>query len=1030
MIDDTALFNLRATMSTNGSDSLMLSDFLSRRDRDPATEVDSMIHYRRYQWGTDPRPSAVQAVMKKIISDSIPHIEAHLKAVLDANASIAFPRNLIDDAGSADTYEIDTTEILVMQSFLLGVKAVLVVLSTYDLDMTDTPKDIPDTITWDKFRADNPTILRKSDNWETAWSALLDADTKVTQAIAALRSEKDAQDSDFFQIAAGDSHEDRFVTDTDLTKTEIWLADTIADIIAGDSITSDTVKAYAEIGGMSVVPKTLFADPPDRSDFNNLMIEGYRGRGLVEWNDYWYWSSDPTLGGILPGMTLNKMYLFTHEPDTYFVVNADRDIDLNSLFQNWNHVPEKIDIKFDVAATVNVIRRPTSSDTRLWSISLTSDSYPQHALLLFDDVPDFRSWETFKIRRFGDFQGPRLRIVPWRSSDGVPNDAGSWSWYFSWYWSSVTVRNSWTNYAADTVQMFVEANGNYQFDSFATSTIKQVSPDTTLVVGAATQLGWFTAGAPAEGSDSTYIYGYPTWLTGETGTALWSDFTAYVYKLKVYPDTVFGYFSSDWEALPGVTVTFTISDYPHGATGYSLNTSETVTNQYGQASTRLTLGNIPGVYVVKANLSADSGGGEVLFFGSTTGIIQRYGFRDVFGPWYLFSLTRRPSSLSPSSIMASSSFAADEWKMYEYDPASAEYAQPDALAMGKGYWLKTLEDGYIDFTAATALTETQYVPLSAGWNIVGIPFDGVYATRNLLIQTAPSVAAVVALDTAADSGILYNRFYSWNGYSYSSCPDATAGRTYCYFYPNEGQWLRTVEACTLVIPPQSGSGSIHAPRLTSASYRPAANSEGALRSAYLLASPPVGDGRPDWTVQLIAQSGKYADMSNFIGLRPKSEAPVFEAPRAPNGVSLAVREGGERYASLYRPAGAEKPTWSLEVHSASAGVVTVRAGNIASVPADVPLTLTDIKTGAQTDLRRSSSYSYTSLPNETREFSVSTEAPSMWSKLGSKVTYPMACVITRTFGSSNAFTNRLRDLRDALLNTSFGRILASAYYHD
>ncbi len=1012
-VDDARVANLRAAFSS-GRDSATLSHYISRAvglDE----HFDSIFQYRRYSWGSDPRPSKLQYIIHEIVSETIPHMESHLIAAENANAVFDFPRNLIDESGKgADTFEIDKTEIMGLHSVLLIFKAALVVLTSYNVDVTETPTNVPDTTSPENFRRNHPALFETYQTWDTAWKALKSADSYIYAAGAFLQSESDSQDTDLLRLTSIDTHANRYIEDTKISRYNQWHSDTFDRIFyRGDSVTADPDKANRELGGVSFAPETLFASPPDRHDFNEL--SDLRGRG-PEWNDIALF--DPTLGGILPGMTMNRLFLHTHSPETYFIIGSEQSIDLNSIYSN--HVPDIVDLQFSSASTVSLQRRNSSSSGHFWRMEITPAETGHHLRIIFDDAKHFRGNETFKIRRYGDFAGPAVRVVPWIVSGGSLSDAGSSSSNFSTYFSSFVLKWAWTPYPADTLQMFAMPNARDQFDSIATSVSS--SSDSSLVLGTASQLGWFAAGAPATSGDSVFLFGVEDFLTGETSARLNSDFSVFVGKLRIYNDTHsrFGFFTErTLTPLAGVVVTFSIFDRPSGAAGATLDTSSAVTNDSGLAFTRLVLGDKAGVYVVRASLSSDSGGGDVILFATSEGVVPW-----VSGDWNIFSLARRPSTLTASAVLSNSTFSSGHWKMYEQDPAADRYAEPTTLEMGEGYWLKTLTDGFINLSSASDVTDTQYIDLTEGWNLIGIPFEEVYPIDRLLVQTLNG--ALVSLDTAADSALLVNRFYTFEGSnSYEACPDATFGRTSCYFYPYQGQWVRALAACTIVVPPPSTTSSVPtllAPKITTATYR--APSLSAFRSPPLLTTAPLAAKHADnWTLQLIASAGKFTDMMNAVGVRPTPGEAIFKAPRAPSGVHLGIRNGAAVYSSVFCTP-KEKAEWQFEVSTASTAMVTVRVSNIGSVPDDIPLTLTDLATGAQTDVRSSPAYSFAARAGDVRYFSLSTEDRGLFGK----AKLPAACVVARWVGGRSVVSDFLRRGRDAVLEYPAGRRLAAAYY--
>lgn len=1016
MLDDDRVRGIRMGLSQN-TDSGTLSEFLrSRTGYDiPFDSIATGYHDRKYRFGADSEASDLQGFLADVISDSIPHMEAHLSRAETADTSFDVSGTGI---GGSDTYEVDKTDILALHSALLAFKAYCIILTSYNLDMDTDPRDISgETVSFEQFWKSHPNLTKVNHTWADAWTALQSAESKLYDAGVSLQTETDAQDSDWIRRVDADTRGARFVTDTDMSRFDGWHSDTTAKILTnGESYTFRPKQGNAEIGGLAVDFEKWFANPPDSTKLG--FPKGIHKSTI--WNAGGI--IDPTFSGILPGMTMNKLFLHMHNPDTYITLGSTQTFNLNDNTFGWNGA-DVVDVYFSSISPVTLIRRDSRYSNRQWALTFTPYTSGHHVRVLFDHE-DFWPEQTFKIRRPGDFSGDHVQIVPWVASNGEARDAGSSLSAFNTYFSSVSVARSWTNYSADTLYMFVMPNGSAYFDSLATTATKDVGNGTTHLVVSPTALGWFIAGDVATGADSVAVFGSCEMLRGPVSTALTYDFYVSVLKYQVYADTQYGYFSDKaWSALPGAAVTFSILDAPDDAIGHELETTTTTTTSYGYATTRLTLGDVPGIYTVKADVATESGGGSVLMFAMVEGKTRWEGIPDVAGPWYLFSLPRQMSSPYPSTVVeASGEFSSTDWKMYEYNTSTTDYSEPSSLRTGTGYWLKTLGDGDIDLTGGTDLTDTQYVSLAAGWNIIGVPFQQVYTSNQILVKDNNNF--VVDMDTAIDSGILDGKFYYWNGSGYIYGPDLTFGYDPWYLFPFRAYWVKATEACQLVFPAPRGSGGYaYAP-----AYRPAPfyspNISASGSSAKMLSSSLASaSSTGQWTIQLIAQSGRYSDAQNAVGVRAAPPKPVFKSPKPPVGVHLAVTENGAKYASVFSTP-QEKNEWDVSVTAVTAGVVTVRAGNIESVPDDVDLTLTDVAAGVQTDLRRSPTYSYYSPAGATRAFRLSTEESGFFRK----VKYPAACVIQRTFGSWLGFTGLLRDIRDILMDSSFGRVLTGFYY--
>lgn len=125
----------------------------------------------------------------------------------------------------------------------------------------------------------------------------------------------------------------------------------------------------------------------------------------------------------------------------------------------------------------------------------------------------------------------------------------------------------------------------------------------------------------------------------------------------------------------------------------------------------------------------------------------------------------------------------------------------------------------------------------------------------------------------------------------------------------------------------------------------------------------------DWETRLSVRSGSGENRLSF-GQRSDATAGVdgqYEVPSMPGGNLNAwfALEGGAYWRDIKGASSGEQAQWALKVDSSpSAGVVTISWGSTA-FPAG-SLVLHDIVTGAQIDMKQSTSYSYSS--NGPREF--------------------------------------------------------------
>ncbi len=523
-------------------------------------------------------------------------------------------------------------------------------------------------------------------------------------------------------------------------------------------------------------------------------------------------------------------------------------------------------------------------------------------------------------------------------------------------------------------------------------------------------------------------------------------------------------------------VTFSVSNAPDGASGYSPATTVMSNAATGLASFNFTLGAKNGVYRVTASVGSQS----VTFTAYTDRV-------DVAaGKWKMGGPVKKPSDGSLAGVIEDDGFGSREttgkgtltsgYRIYRWDPTAgvdpnfSRFKVPSIIESAKSYWFKAASAGALDVDG-TALTDTFELRLDQGWNMTANPFAFfIDWDSDVRFETFPVAGEAVAPKTPsqARSDSIADDVTFW----FEDPPPAPVGyrwgpRSISYgaplvaslqLKPWVGYWVYAHRSCTMVFHPNprdpaSAAVVTQAPRLLSASY-------GAVTT---------GD-TAEWTIQLSLSglrstaSGlqKYEDAENFVGVRRSGMTAVRDAPASPGGVNLSVsRPGGEAppYALLYlpmnlnRPAssggwfsswafadeGEQSPAWELSSYSADAGDVTILADNVQNVPSAVPLLLRDESTGIVTDLRRSPSYSYFSAPGESRRLLLS--AGTAGSGPLTSIKYPAACLITRLVGSDRKsifaalpsgirlyFLTCLRQARDAFLQSALGRHAVCLYY--
>ena len=141
--------------------------------------------------------------------------------------------------------------------------------------------------------------------------------------------------------------------------------------------------------------------------------------------------------------------------------------------------------------------------------------------------------------------------------------------------------------------------------------------------------------------------------------------------------------------------------------------------------------------------------------------------------------------------------------LYQYDPELGGYQMyltPGDLDIvpGRGYWLKVSEGANVDVELFTP--DGQFlIPLTKGWNLIGIPFLTPVLCAELLVVCEDSQ---FVLPQAAELGWVSPAVYGYDPAAKAYfMVDITSG----YLEPWRGYWLRVYrEGCSLAVFPTSG----------------------------------------------------------------------------------------------------------------------------------------------------------------------------------------------------------------------------------
>ncbi len=374
------------------------------------------------------------------------------------------------------------------------------------------------------------------------------------------------------------------------------------------------------------------------------------------------------------------------------------------------------------------------------------------------------------------------------------------------------------------------------------------------------------------------------------------------------------------------------------------------------------------------------------------------GFRDLpAGNWHSISIPCDPGLENTVQDL----FADDlsgvygiDWALFTYDVntgQSSVMALGDTVETGRGYWLKTRDDGQsigpggiVNPQAIgmggqpSSMTDMSLVADPAGRsNLVGFPYTfsvdwaDVQVVDGGNVLTLDQADPVVGLDRACDldpphaSCVMSRLLYRWNGAAYETFNGATPGAE-GVLSPLDGLWVKAFK---------SGI-SLRIPAVPSSRDAERAGDEVDPNS---------------WFIRLIAESGNLRDAGNILGESEQSvegydlddlaELPPFGQP------NLTVvfphpdwEERADDYTTDFRPLNlgleSEPTLWHFEVRSSdpTADVTLSWEGSGTRL---LGSELFDEETGERVTIRPGASYSFTMTgPSRHFEWSVQGVSPS------------------------------------------------------
>lgn len=306
----------------------------------------------------------------------------------------------------------------------------------------------------------------------------------------------------------------------------------------------------------------------------------------------------------------------------------------------------------------------------------------------------------------------------------------------------------------------------------------------------------------------------------------------------------------------------------------------------------------------------------------------------------------------PRSDATNGIFEFATWDLGHY----VYYPVPPAntFHIGRGYFLGYKQNIPLSIQGTPADTTRPFnYPLNAGWNMIGDPFlfdidfTKVHFVDSLTGKTLTYQEAVAA-------GAIGSALYSY------------VSGTYVLSFrlqPWVGDWLRAYRNVVMIIDPTT---------------------DGFGRSAKIAAtSRAVLQGGTGWSVNVRVRVGETRDEDNHIGVSSRAAEGFdgFKTEKPPafgksytyltfNHPDWGARAGG--YGVDVRSASTTSKTWEFTVQTTEVKEgATLSWPNVAAVPRNTTLTLTDEATGQSRDMRTTSSYAWsTGDTPSTRKFRI------------------------------------------------------------
>jgi hypothetical protein len=303
-----------------------------------------------------------------------------------------------------------------------------------------------------------------------------------------------------------------------------------------------------------------------------------------------------------------------------------------------------------------------------------------------------------------------------------------------------------------------------------------------------------------------------------------------------------------------------------------------------------------------------------------------------------------------------------DYVAYTWDPSLRTYTPAQTLQRGVGTWIVPADGTSIDSVLlkqsalpTDAASGGLIVGLRPGWNLIGNPYNVPMKLSELVGVDEANPQNALSWDELVRTNAVTGSVVYFDGTQYQFVAGSDA-----VLEPNRGYWLfvTTSAQLRLVYPPLFQIGQ---PGITTRSTK-----------------NTFTNSDSQWRLQFAATSAHGSDNSAFVGVTRDSRSlntlNVPKAPAAPNS-SVEVSVVGTTKAGETRMAQAfstttQQSSWKLQVKSDKPGDVALTWPNLATLPRNVKVTLTDDATGETKDLRALSGYTVAFAQPGTRSFTV------------------------------------------------------------